>query len=66
MQRELNDTKHQLELYKTIDVAVKGSLEEVTHRLHQIGDYSQVNFRWILELLPKDLVELYSYNKVQS
>jgi hypothetical protein len=42
MQRELNETKCKLELYKTIDMAVKGSMEEVTHRLHEIGDYSQV------------------------
>ena len=41
--RELKDTKDKLELYRTIEVAVKGSVEEVSNRLHEIGDYSKVS-----------------------
>ncbi len=42
LNKELKDTKDKLELYRTIEVAVKGSVEEVSNRLHEIGDYSKV------------------------
>ena len=43
LQAEVNEAKSALRLYQTIKVSVEGSLEEVTHKLHEIGDYSQVS-----------------------
>jgi len=42
LQSEVNEARSALRLYQTIKVSVEGSLEEVTHKLHEIGDYSQV------------------------
>lgn len=33
---------NKLEIYKTIEIAVNGSSEELALRLHKMGDYSQV------------------------
>jgi hypothetical protein len=43
LKSELAEAKSSLQLYKTIELAVKGSMEELTAKLHEIGDYSQVS-----------------------
>jgi hypothetical protein len=43
---ELDETKSKLSLCKTIELFINGSAQEVSNKLHEIGDYSPVR-SWI-------------------
>lgn len=66
MHRELEDTKSKLELYKNIETAVSGSLEEVSQKLHEIGDYSKAakDLSLICMSLKKELKKKNEYESV--